>query len=369
MKRVLHLINSSGFAGGAEHHILSVLQKSNKERVESFLCCITRVTPSNLSLFKKAQGFDSEHTFLSYKLFNFAHISEILLLVKKYHIDILHCHGYKANFLGLISAKLCKTPAITTIHGWTQTNLKLKLYKLLDILIIRLFSKIIVVSKTLKSEIIKTGVSERKIQVISNGINLSKFDSANNPKTLKDNLAIPLHYKVIGIVGRLDREKGHIYFLRAAKFILSEYSDVYFLIIGDGPLRHDLEALVNKMNIKNNVIFTGYQENPMDFLSLLDIFVISSKNEGLPLALLEAMAMKKAVVAFGVGAIPDILKNDLSGIIVKPGDWHELATNILNLIKNDKKRSIFGEVCRKIVEEEYTDSRMVTSLEKIYENL
>jgi glycosyltransferase involved in cell wall biosynthesis len=240
---------------------------------------------------------------------------------------------------------------------------------MLDLIILRLFDKIIIVSDRLKLDIKKAMIPDTKIQVIYNGINPAKFNFIGDNRIIKERLAIPLHYKVVGIVGRLAKEKGHIYFLQAAKYILREYGDVYFLIIGDGPLRRNLEITAKKMCITDKVAFTGYQENPMEFLSLVDIFVVSSKNEGLPLSLLEAMAMKKAVVAFGVGAIPQVLEDGLSGIIVKPGDWRSLAINILNLLKNDKKRSDFGENSRRIIEEKYTDSRMVNSLETVYENL
>ena len=165
--------------------------------------------------------------------------------------------------------------------------------------------------------LLKSGIS-KKISLIENGVNLERFQVNGNGENLRKEFGIDMTHKIIGSVGRLTEEKGHTYFLKAAKKILDLNNNCFFMIIGDGELRKKLEDEAKDLGINKRIIFTGKRTDIPELLSVMDIFVLPSLTEGQPMALLEAMAAKKPVIATTVGDIPKILKNGELGILAPP---------------------------------------------------
>jgi glycosyltransferase involved in cell wall biosynthesis len=152
----------------------------------------------------------------------------------------------------------------------------------------------------------------------------------------KTRLGIGLDSKVVGTVGKLREEKGIEYFIRAAHIVLQKYPQTTFLVVGDGPLRQNLEKLAKQLKVENNILFTGYRQNVPVILSLFDIDVMPSLTEGSPLALLEAMAMGRPIIATDVGGIKEILEDKKTGLLVQPRDSSALAQGILHLFENQE---------------------------------
>jgi glycosyltransferase involved in cell wall biosynthesis len=200
-------------------------------------------------------------------------------------------------------------------------DLKMKLYARLDKSLLNRFDKVVAVSDTVKQEILNRNISSTRVLTIPNGIDVDRFNSRKRPDTLKREFGIDHNCRIIGTVGRLSEEKGHSHLLHAAEKVLRTCPDVVFLIVGDGPLREDLQDKALQLaqgGSVNPFLFTGVRNDMEEIYSLMDIFVLPSLTEGLPMVLLEAMAAQKPVVATKVGAVPGVIDDGHSGLLISP---------------------------------------------------
>ena len=285
----------------------------------------------------------------------------------KNQINLIHCHGYKSNFYGLLANKK-GIPIVTTNHNWLTSHWKLRAYRRFDSFVIRYFSRVIAVSDGIKKEMLTYGVPEEKIRVIDNGIDITRFGDTMSPEAVKEEFGLKKEVTIIGAIGNLGAEKGHVYLLQAAAGIVKNFESVKFFFIGDGPLRGYLENEATQLGIGDNVIFTGFRTDIPNLLSIMDIFVLPSVKEGLPMVLLEAMAAKKAVVATRVGAIPKVVDNG-NGILVEPGDAAGLQKAIVSLLTNEEKRRKYASAGYETVRMQFSSERMSSEYFDLYSEL
>jgi len=335
--RILHLISSSGLFGAERvvlelskglkrnyncQPVVGVIRNSQSPHIEiaeeAAACCLDSV------IFPCRGRFDPK---LSSLIGNF---------VEQNKIDIVHCHGYKSNIYGLLASRN-RVPSVTTNHNWLTSGLSLKLYCFLDSCWIRYFNRIVAVSEKIKKEMLKFGLPEKKIRVIDNGIDLERFAREIPTGRIKEEFGLSGNLKIVGTVGSLTTEKGYIHLLKAAKSVLDVGIGVSFLIVGEGPLRNRLEEEAGKLGIRSNIVFAGYRSDIPEMLSTMDIFILSSIKEGLPMVLLEAMAAKKPVIATAVGAVPEVIRDHRDGLLVQPGDIEGLKRAIMELARDPEK--------------------------------
>ncbi len=348
--RILHLISSVGLFGA--ERVAIELSKSLKKtyHCEPILGVIRNVYNPHEEISEEAKRNDILYTVFSCRSqLDFKLVFSIREFIKKNRVDIIHCHGYKSNFYGLLASK-GQVPSVTTNHNWLTAHWKLKTYCFLDSLWIRFFDRIVAVSNEVKKDMLRYKIPEEKIRVIDNGIALERFAKLVETKNMKNRLGFDEKIRIIGTIGSLVIEKGHIYLLEAARQILDVVKDLKFLMIGDGPLRKPLEEKSEELGIKKHVIFMGQRKDIPELLMAMDIFVLPSIKEGLPVALLEAMAAKRPVIATRVGAIPKVIENKDIGILVEPKDINELRDAIMNLINDPGRRNLlaregFSRVC------------------------
>jgi glycosyltransferase involved in cell wall biosynthesis len=349
--RILHLISSGGLFGA--ERVAVELSKSLKKtyHCEPILGVIRNVYNPHEEILEEAERNDILHTVFSCRSqLDFRLVFSIREFIKKNRIDIIHCHGYKSNFYGLLASK-GQVPSVTTNHNWLTAHWKLKTYCLLDSLWIRFFDRIIAVSNEVKNDMLRFKIPKEKISMIDNGIALERFaKQVETNNTMKDQLGFDEKTRIIGTIGSLGIEKGHIYLLEAARQILDRVKDLRFLIVGDGPLRKPLEEKSEKLGIKEQVIFMGQRKDIPELLMAMDIFVLPSIKEGLPMALLEAMAAKRPVIATRVGAIPKVIENKDTGVLVEPKDIKGLRDAIMNLLSDPGRMDLlarkgFDRVC------------------------
>ena len=255
-------------------------------------------------------------------------------------VDILHTHGYKANILASLAARLTGAPRVVrTVHGLPEPfrgfqRIKMMTYALFNDVIDRYITdKIIAVSMDLKQSF-QTRYDDGRVICVHNAIDLQRIKVDSDPINKKKELQIPPSSRVIGTVGRLTPIKAVSDFVRAARLIADERSDVVFLIVGDGPLRRVLEKLSRELRLETVVRFLGHRDDVYDLINLMDIFVLPSLHEGLPTALLEALAMGKRVVATRVGGIPEVITHLGTGVLVNPRDPSHLAEACLTLLSD-----------------------------------
>lgn len=227
----------------------------------------------------------------------------------------------------------------------------------------------ITVSNKNKESLIKNfGLPENKIKVIYNCIDIDHIKNYNKDivSELKHKFSISSSALVFGTVGRLHRQKGHEYLIDASKKVIENVPDSVFLFVGTGSLRNHLIQKLKDNNISEYFRFAGYQENLPEILALIDIFVLPSISEGLPFSVLEAMAAGKPVIVTNVGGVPEIITNNVDGILVEPMDSAALASAMIILGKDAKKRNYIAEMGHKKAAEIFSLEKMISKTEEIY---
>jgi len=222
----------------------------------------------------------------------------------------------------------------------------------------------VAVSDEVRQRLLKAGVRKEKILMVRNGIDLRPFDGAlrshQNGPTAKNAL-------VVGLVGRLAWEKGVDVFLRAAAEVLVEFPETRFVVVGEGPDQEKLERLIDASLIRESVELLGRREEMASVYASLDVMVSSSRQEGLPMAVLEGMASGLALVATAVGAVPTVVVDGRTGVLVPAADAELLAAGIKDLLRSPEKRKRLGGAARRLIEEEYSAPRMTKDYLRVYE--
>jgi glycosyltransferase involved in cell wall biosynthesis len=267
-------------------------------------------------------------------------VFQLWRLMRRERPDIVHTHTAKAGLVGRFAAWLSGVPVIVhTFHGHVFAGyfggLKTRLFLQLERLCARLSTRIVTLSPDLKRDLVTVYriAPADKIEVIELGFDLRKLLEAEqwaSPFRLEQN--IPEDARLIGIVGRLVPIKNHELFFAAAKLVLEQFPAAYFAVVGDGERRTELEALAHALGIADHVRFTGWISDPVPVYAALDVLVLCSKNEGLPVSLIEAMAAGVPVVATAVGGVNDLLEGGRLGAIVPPDDAAALSGAILNIL-------------------------------------
>ena len=369
---IMHLRSSQQISSvlfGGESIVLDICRFLNKDKFEPIIVALQdKRAKGELPLTQKSEEYElkTETINLAHP-FDFRAVAKLRDLLKRYNIDILHCHEYKSDFIGWLAKKSNKDiKLVSTIHGYTSGNIKLKFYEYVDKLILRYFDKIITVSPTIKQ--VLSGYSG-KVSVVPNAIDYEKYQIETDKSSIIKELGISQEARVIGTIGRLSPEKGYQYFLHAAKDIIKKFPKTVFLIVGDGPSRKELEELALKYNLKNKVIFTGFRRDTVSLLAVMDIFVLPSLTEGMPIAILEAMASGKPIVATRVGGVPTIIKDGRNGILVESKNKNALASATLTLLQDRGLREKLAEEAKSLVKENFSAERMAGSYEEIYLDL
>lgn len=273
--------------------------------------------------------------------------------------DIVHTHLFGGDTWGRAAAILARVPVIiSTEHntnldeGWVKRKVK----KFLSFFT----KKIIAVSEAVKNySVTHDKISAKKIAVIRNGIDLRKFSSLPE----KDFGDPP----VIGVVGRLEEQKGHKYLFEALNLIKTIPWILW--VVGDGSRKNNLERLAKDLNLRERIIFLGARRNVPEILSKIDIVVMPSLWEGLGIAALEAAAAGKPIVASRVGGIPEIISDGETGILVEPGNVKSLADGLEHVLLGKIDAKDMGARAKEMVREKFSVEKMVEEYEMLYEEL
>lgn len=371
--KILHLRNSYQYSNaifGAERVILGICRFANEDEfTHSLVTLIDGRSQGDLPLKKEAEKnhIPVENVRLRHK-YDLGAAREIKKLLIKQNIDILHCHDYKSNLIGLFAVRGLNIKVISTVHGYLSVGIKMRLYEILDRYILRYFDKVIAVSDAL-AHFLKGKVRKNALLVIPNGINVKEFKRETDILKKKKEIGFDEKDLVVGTIGRISPEKGHIYLLKAAKEICRNRGNVKFIIVGDGPAKMKLERWVFKNNLADRIIFTGSIEKIKEVLSVFDVFVLPSRKEAFGLSLLEAMACSKPVIATDVGGIPSIIENDKLGVLIKPRNIGLMSDAILKLLGDENQRLNMGANAQNYVNKKYSIDSMVKAYEKLYRDL
>ena len=260
-------------------------------------------------------------------------------------VDIIHSHRIKENVLaGLLRRSGKARRLVATIHGIPEAkvlNARLKLMvqgRVEAFMFRKYFDRLLPVSNDIYGTMVKR-FGSAKVRTVHNAIDLGRTKINRPPDEIKRELGIEADQMVVGTAGRMVPVKGYDQFLQSAKLILESEPQAVFVIAGDGPLLGELKGLASQMGISRRIIFTGFREDVVDIINCFDIFLISSQHEGIPMVVLEAMALGKTVVAFEVGGLKEIIEHGRSGLLVAGGDPSALAKACLDIWGDDVRRN------------------------------
>ena len=362
--KVLHLISSNGLYG-AEKVLLNIAANMNGNGVQSLVVSIQNSHNLHFELLNEAKKRNIPVEIIESKgRFDGETVNQLIALVRKQHISIIHSHNYKADFVGYSAARKAGIPIVATNHLWTKAGFKLRLYEFFDGLLLRKFNKVVAVSEQVKKDMLKAGVSAKKITVIDNGVPCN--EKAGEGGKLREEFGVPVAALVVGCIARLSPEKGHAYLLEAAKKMVDIGVDVYFILFGEGPLEEELKNSVKAVALEKRVLFAGFRNDMENVYSVIDILVQPSLREGLPLSLLEAMGNGKAVIATSVGAVPKLVTNMQTGLLIKPGSVEEIILGLKTLVNDAQLRDKLASNAKAFVKEHYSLEKMVASYREVY---
>ncbi len=369
---MLHLIDSAGMYG-AEKVVITLLDELKDTDFPGILGCIREREDETPHIATEAITHNIPVRYFTMKRgFNLSGIMNISKYVRDNKITVVHSHGYKPNiFLHIVSSKRLKK--ISTVHGWSKetAHLKTRLYEYLDALALKRMNCIIAVSKAVEKDLIKRGLQKEKIEIIYNGINVNHARNAShlNTSQLLKEYEIPPGTFVIGTLGRLAIVKGHSYLIQAIPSILKEIPGCMLLIAGSGPLYSNLNNLIKALGLENNIKLIGYIKELEPFFSSIDLFVLPSLSEGLPISLLEAMRHGKPCVASAAGGITEIITDGAAGLLVPPANVKALAQAITSLYKDEGRMKQLSANGQKLVECNFSAKSMANQYEALYSKI
>lgn len=329
--KVLHLISSGGMYG-AEVMLVNLASAQKRLGCEPVIGVFRNkhLPHIEVAVEARSRGLQVEILDCSGR-FDHKPLGTIRKVLQKENISLVHGHGYKSNFYGYFAAKALGLPFVATCHLWTGASPTIRFYEFLDSLILRRAHKVVGVSGAISDSLRKSGLSPEKVLTIFNGTDFSQHGDSS--PTLRRELGIGERI-LVGSVGRLEDQKGFEYFLRAARQVLSEFPETLFVVVGTGSLRSRLEGLIQELGLGSNVLLVGQRNDMPGVYESLDLFVLASIDEGMPMTILEALALARPVVATQVGAVDKLVIEERTGLLVEPRDVPALSNAILRCLKN-----------------------------------
>ena len=377
---ILHLIAPT-VMGGAERVLLHIADMIDRSRFKLIIGSFINVRRRNNKFIEQLENRKIPHTvFWMKKTLDIDNIFRIIKFIKKNRVDIMHTHGYRSDIIGFLAAKAASIPIVSTIHGFVPASRKLRIYQKCDLFFLKFFNELIPVSNQLRMTLIKSGIDSGKITLLHNAVDVKiRHEKIGKPELLNPELLKPELLKqdalnivkergnfMIGVIGRLSVEKDIPNFLNAASILVKKFNHLKFIVVGEGPEKKNLINLASELRLKDKVQFTGFVNNIEMIYPLLDLLVISSRTEGVPLVMLEAMKHCVPVVASDVGGIGEVIENKKDGLLVPPADSEELAKNIEHFVTDSAFYEIVCSRARKKIETTFNSNIWINKIEKIY---
>ncbi|WP_417608082.1 glycosyltransferase family 4 protein [Owenweeksia hongkongensis] len=365
--KILHTIRQ-GQIGGGETHVLDLVSNLNKDK---FTSEVLSFTDGEMVSRLKKMGVPC-HVIPTTRPFDFSVWGSVKKLMLENKYDLVHAHGTRACSNSFSAANKLGLPLAYTIHGWSfhqdQSTLVRNVRELSEKFLVNKTTRNISVSESNNNDGIER-LGMPNSQIVNYGVNLEKFNASGNYELNRQDLSLPDDKILVGMVVRLTIQKDPLTFLKAAKVALKKSKNLHFVVVGGGELEPKCRDYVSKHNLGQDVTFVGFRTDVPAVLNLLDIYCLPSLWEGLPIGVLEAMAMAKAIVATPVDGTKEVIKHDVSGLLFPEYDSQKMAACILDLANNNSKRKKVGENALSKINESFTVGRMADEIGDLYMQL
>lgn len=320
-----------------------------------------------------SQGISCEKVDLNLSFFQI--INSVKKSVISQDINIVHAHDNKASIYAYFAKKIFALDykIVSHIHScYTWLN-KASLYKNIDRLFRNRYDLNIACGNLVYDYYLKKApyINKKKLKNLSNFIDIESMSksSSQDVDSAISQYNIDSNKFIYGFIGRLSKPKGLMPFIEELAKYRNKFNDSIFLVVGSGEEEEKIKAVIKKYKMENLFIFTGYKNSVNVFYKIIDVFFLPSLYEGLPMVLLEAMVNSKPIVAMNVGSVSEVVKNDVSGLLIKGGDYKDFVDKLSFLKDNKEKMKIYSENGFRIVKENYDVSSQIIKIENIYKEL
>lgn len=366
--RVLHVIRQ-GLVGGGESHLLTLIQKLDRQMIISHVLSFT-----DGPMVSKLREWQIPVKVISLSsTFDPTLLKKVKRLVDAWQIDLVHAHGTRACINMLIPAKLLKLKLLYTIHGWSfhddQSRFVQFLRKTAEKILVRSANHVICVSNA-NYETGMELISSFQATVIKNGIDLKRFNHAAEYKQYRDEWGVPENALVILFAARMTWQKQPQLMLKAFDQAADQQPDLFLVMAGEGELSAKISEMLKGLNNRERVRLLPFYADMQGVLGSADIFVLPSLWEGLPMSLLEAMAMGKAIVATAVDGTKELLSHGDNGILVQVGAnlENDFAQVLVDLAQNPDLRKKLSAAAIETVTMDFNADAMASQTSAVYQH-
>lgn len=364
MITILHMIETSG-PGGAENMMIRLINNLDEDKYYSIVCLL-----KDGWLNKTLQSYGIETVIIPQtRSLDYQWIKSALKYLTEKKIDLMHSHEFAMNTYSSILSVIKGIPCVSTVHGknyyWEKFHRKLA-YKFVSKV-----SSMVSVSDDIKNFLIsKVGVNKKQLTVIPNGIDVYTYKNDDDKRIkFRKSIGIKQDAILLGAVGNLYPVKGHKYLIKAVAEIKPKIPEIQLLIAGRGDELSSLEQDVKSLNLTRNVHFLGFREDIPDILNAIDIFVMPSLSEGMPLSILEAMSAERLVIASRVGGIPEVIIDSKTGYLAESKNSSALAKKVLTSINDTKNVTRIIHNAKQKVILDFSMQAMLSGYTLIYDKL
>lgn len=360
---MLQLVN--GFAiGGGEMKVLELVQRLDKDRYNITVCSVGQGGPLEAE-FRKAvprvEIFEKKFSF------DISLVKKVAQLMREQQIDLLQSTLFYADVIGAYAAALAKVPVVISweavtgpfrwYHSWAY---QLAMQKI---------DRVVAVSEDIRQRVIRERrLSPDKVVTIHYGVDLSRF-APQEPRLQRTAIGVSDGHLVLGTVARFDHPKGHKYLIAAAPAIVQRFPNARFVLVGDGPLRQQVEQQIEALGVRDHFVLLGFRRDITQLLGLFDLFILPSLSEGLPNAVLEAMACSNPVVATAVNGVVEVVEHEKTGLLIPPADPERLATAVIELLSSPERLKQMGRNGRERVAKFFSVEQQISKFEMLYQSL
>ncbi|MEO8228258.1 MAG: glycosyltransferase [Chloroflexota bacterium] len=361
--RVVEVL-ATGTNGGAQEHVLGLLTRIDPTRYDVH---VLSLSPG--STVRKLQRNGISVTVIDEPDDAIA-TGAVAALLAELRPEIVHSHMYRAELVGTRAAIALgeigrpRPYIVSTVHSSRIRSEEDR--RVLRLLTPRI-DRLIAVSRSIVEKLHHEGRDTAPISLIHSGVDLERYDHQEPCCTLREEYDLPSEGPIVGVVARLEPEKGHPTLLEAWPSVLAAVPDATLLVVGEGSRREALEALAHELGVAERVVFTGRRDDVPAVTAALDVAVLPSYREAQGLTILEAMALSRPIVASNVGGIPEMVEDGITGLLVPAHDADALGAAIVRLLRDHPLADTLGRAGHDLVHDKFCIERMVAAVEQIYD--
>ena len=375
--RVAYVLTPITF-GGAEKVSLNFLSNFDRKHIDLHVIALVRPWEKPPLLLVEVKRLGIAYTTLPTRVRPGIDPLRILRVIwalyrifRQQRFDLLHSHGYFADVCALPIARLRRIPALSTCHGFVNTNWKLRLNNRMDLWALKLCKRLLAVSDGIRNGLEEQGINKERIQVITNAVPIPPLATQGDKGRycFRRKQGISPEEFVFVYVGRLSEEKGLYYLLEAFAGLIRSDICARLFLIGDGPQFEMLKQRVTELDLTRQILLTGFQKQISPWLAIADCFVLPSLTEGTPMSMLEAMAAGVTILATEVGGVPDVIASNVNGLLVPSANAEALQKGMSQIIAQPELREKYRREARKTVEVHYSIQPWCQKILQIYQGL